>query len=269
MTFPIVFFDVDGTLLNSQKQVSPLTLLALKQLHNMGITLCIATGRPVKSARLAMQHHHIDHLLSGYVCNNGIELVNLVNHTHVAHHMLNKQDVLAILNHVKHLKLNAMIYGPDHCYAFMLDDTVVRIAQQNRLELVITNLLECDIVSTPKVLCIIDETTSPLIQHYMHHNPLSGMQSFVSQDDLYEFVSENAGKGKGVLALAQQFGFTAPQILAYGDAQNDLEMIALVGHGVAMGNADSQLKHIAQEICLSNDDDGIAYSLQKHFGLSV
>ena len=56
MRFPIVFFDVDGTLLNSAKQVSPLTLRALETLHDTGVKLCIATGRPVKSARLAMQH---------------------------------------------------------------------------------------------------------------------------------------------------------------------------------------------------------------------
>lgn len=267
MRFPIVFFDVDGTLLNSAKQVSPLTLRALEALHDTGVKLCIATGRPVKSARLAMQHHHIDHLLSGYVCNNGIEIVNIVHQTYLTRHHLNKSDVVRLLNHVKHLNANAMIYGPHHCYALAMDDTIARIALQNQLEPVITNLYELDFETTPKVLIIVNETTSPRIQAFMHDNPLPGLQSFISQADLYEFVSAHAGKGKGVLTLAEQFGYHADSILAYGDAQNDLEMIALVGHGVAMGNADEQLKDIAQEVCLSNDEDGIAYSLKHHFNL--
>jgi Cof subfamily protein (haloacid dehalogenase superfamily) len=269
MTYPIVFFDVDGTILNSEKKVTPLTRFTLELLKEQGVKLCIATGRPIKSARLAMKLHGIDHLMSGYVCNNGIDTLNLINLAQHSHHMLSKKDAITILNHIKPLNLNAMIYGPDHCYAFEMDDTVDRISNQNGLEPMITNLYALDFESTPKVLFIVNEETSKMIHDYMAKNPLAGYQSFISQSDLYEFVSDQAGKGKGVVALAKEFGYESSQILAYGDAENDLEMIKCVGHGVAMGNADEQLKSIAKEICATNDEDGVAYSLIHHYHLSV
>lgn len=269
MTYPIVFFDVDGTILNSEKKVTPLTRFTLELLKDKGVKLCIATGRPIKSARLAMKLHGIDHLMSGYVCNNGIDTLNLVDETHVSHHVLSKSEVHRVLDHVKSLNLNAMIYGEHHCFAFKMDETVERISNQNHLEVVVTNLYTLDFESTPKVLFIVDDVSSPLIHEFMAKNPLEGFQSFISQSDLYEFVSEHAGKGKGVITLAQEFGYDASQILAYGDAENDLEMLKLVGYGVAMANADEQLKAIAQEICASNDEDGVAYSLIHHYHLSV
>lgn len=269
MTYPIVFFDVDGTLLNSEKKVTPLTRFTLELLKEQGIKLCIATGRPIKSARLAMKLHGLDHLMSGYVCNNGIDTLNLTNLHHHSHHELKKKDALIILNHVKELNLNAMIYGSDHLYAFRMDDTVDRISNQNDLAPIITDLYELDFESTPKVLFIVDEVTSPLIHEFMREHPLPGYQWFISQSDLFEFVSEHAGKGKGVLNLAKEFGYESHQVLAYGDAENDHEMISMVGHGVAMGNGDDVLKSIAQEVCGTNDEDGVAYSLIHHYHLSV
>jgi len=269
MTYPIVFFDVDGTLLNSEKKVTPLTRFTLELLKENGIKMCIATGRPIKSARLAMKLHGIDHLLSGYVCNNGIDTLNLTNNVSSQHHLLNRDEAIKILNHVKSLNLNAMIYGQDQLYAFELDETVSRISEQNALEVIIIDLYTLDFESTPKVLFIVNDESSKDIHEFMDKNPLPGYQSFISQSDLYEFVSEKAGKGKGVIALAKEFGYEASDVLAYGDAENDHEMIQLVGHGVAMSNGDDMIKSIANEVCASNDEDGVAFSLIHHYHLSV
>ncbi|MBS3990937.1 MAG: HAD family hydrolase [Erysipelothrix sp.] len=269
MTYPIVFFDVDGTLLNSSKKVTPLTRFTLELLKEQDIKLCIATGRPIKSARLAMKLHGIDHLISGYVCNNGTDTLNLVSKVHNQNHLLSRSDAIKILNHVKSLNLNAMIYGQEHLYAFKMDDTVDRISDQNQLEPVITDIFNLEFETTPKVLFIVNEETSAQIHEFMAKNPLKGYQSFISQSDLYEFVNDKAGKGKGVVALASEFGFEAKDIMAYGDAENDHEMIQLVGHGVAMSNGDEILKSIAQEVCASNDEDGVAFSLIHHYHLSI
>lgn len=269
MMYPIVFFDVDGTLLNSDKKVTPLTRFTLELLKEQGVKLCIATGRPILSARLAMKLHGIDHLLSGYVCNNGTDTLNLVSNVHQQQHLLLRGDVMKILNHVKSLNLNAMIYGKDQLFAFQMDATIDRISEQNQLEAVITDLYNLDFETTPKVLFIVNEETSSQIHEFMEKNPLEGYQSFISQSDLFEFVLDKAGKGKGVIALAAEFGFESKDIMAYGDAENDHEMIQLVAHGVAMRNGDDMIKSIAQEVCASNDEDGVAYSLIHHYHLSV
>ena len=55
--------------------------------------------------------------------------------------------------------------------------------------------------------------------------------------------------------------------MAFGDAQNDMSMLDFAGYGVAMGNACEELKAMADEVTLSNNEDGIAVSLAKHFGV--
>ena len=61
-------------------------------------------------------------------------------------------------------------------------------------------------------------------------------------------------------------GYTPEQMIAFGDAQNDSTMLKFVGTGVAMGNASDEVKALADEVTLTNEEDGIAVALAKHFG---
>jgi hydroxymethylpyrimidine pyrophosphatase-like HAD family hydrolase len=58
------------------------------------------------------------------------------------------------------------------------------------------------------------------------------------------------------------------EVIAFGDAQNDISMIEFAGMGVAMGNACEELKAAADEITLSNNDDGIAHTLEKYYKIA-
>ena len=71
----------------------------------------------------------------------------------------------------------------------------------------------------------------------------------------------DAGKKSGVRFLADRLGIDRKNIAAFGDADNDCDMIEFAGAGVAMGNACDALKEAADYITLSNDDDGLAYAI--------
>ena len=74
-------------------------------------------------------------------------------------------------------------------------------------------------------------------------------------------------KGSGVAALCAALGIEQDEVIAFGDELNDVEMIAWAGHGVAMGNAADVAKDAADEIALTNDEDGVAVVLQRLLGL--
>ena len=83
-----------------------------------------------------------------------------------------------------------------------------------------------------------------------------------SVKQLIEISYKDAGKRSGVQYLAGLLGIDRKDIAAFGDADNDIDMIQFAGCGVAMGNATEHLKSIADYVTKSNDEDGVAYAIE-------
>ena len=78
-----------------------------------------------------------------------------------------------------------------------------------------------------------------------------------------EVIPACINKGQGIRDICQVLGMTAEQVIAFGDAQNDIPMLRAAGMGVAMGNATQAVKEAANYVTLSNNEDGIAAALEK------
>jgi HAD superfamily hydrolase (TIGR01484 family) len=81
--------------------------------------------------------------------------------------------------------------------------------------------------------------------------------------DTLEILPANSGKAVALKVLLKQLGISAEETLAIGDGENDIEMIKLVGVGVAVGNATQSLKDVANHVVASNDDDGVAEAVER------
>jgi Cof subfamily protein (haloacid dehalogenase superfamily) len=81
-----------------------------------------------------------------------------------------------------------------------------------------------------------------------------------------EILPKGIDKGPSLVSLCQHLGISPSEMMTFGDSNNDKQMIQLAGIGVAMGNADDDIKQVADFITLDNNSDGVAYAL-KHFGL--
>ncbi len=84
-----------------------------------------------------------------------------------------------------------------------------------------------------------------------------------------EIMKKEVSKFKGIMAVADLFGIEENEVMSIGDAPNDLEMIAYAGVGVAMGNAQKVIKDAADFITLSNDEDGVAYAMNRFLKLGM
>jgi len=84
-----------------------------------------------------------------------------------------------------------------------------------------------------------------------------------SLDFMIEFMNKNCNKATGLEKLAQRLGISREEIMAIGDADNDKEMLEYAGLGVAMGNAKDEIKQLADYVTKSNEDDGVAYVIDK------
>ena len=79
-----------------------------------------------------------------------------------------------------------------------------------------------------------------------------------------DIIDANGGKSVGMRFFGQLLGIKPEEMMAFGDAQNDIDMIQYAGIGIAMGNAEEDLKQIADDITTSVDDDGIWNALKKY-----
>jgi len=102
------------------------------------------------------------------------------------------------------------------------------------------------------------------IELLKRHLP-DGLYLITARNDNFTMIlHEDANKARGVAALAEHWGFTIDNVVAFGDDTNDLEMLQYCGIGIAMGNAIDEVKSIADCVCDTNENDGIAKWLEEH-----
>ena len=90
----------------------------------------------------------------------------------------------------------------------------------------------------------------------------------VLRDNFGQIMHRNATKSKAVEALTHHYNISPTEVIAFGDDLNDIELLSWAGIGVAMGNAVDTVKAIANEICLSNEDDGVAVWIEENMFLN-
>lgn len=253
MSYKIVFFDIDGTLVNENKEIPEDTIRAIQELKNRGIEPVIATGRaPYFVHSLAEQAG-----IESYVCMNGayvvyqgkpiykreIEksslewLVKLAGeHGHglvfEGEHEYNadRKDDPLITESVKSLKVDMPGYNPD----FWRTDSVYQV------------FLHCDSADEP----LYDSLKSAFT--FIRWHPLA-----------LDVLPLGGSKAQGLAALLDKLGLTAADAVAFGDNLNDKEMLEYAGFGVAMGNSHPELLPYADFVTSHVDERGIRNGLIK------
>ena len=80
----------------------------------------------------------------------------------------------------------------------------------------------------------------------------------------YDVIPKNSGKQEGIKAILKYYGLKSEEVMAFGDGHNDIEMLSTVGCGIAMGNANDEVKKHADEITESVHNDGVAIGIKKY-----
>lgn len=253
----IIFFDIDGTLVDMDtKQISKKTLYALHALQKKNIMLCLATGRgPIGVPHFPHIKFDVNLTFNGSYCYSDTKCIH--------HHAIPKEDILQIVKNASNINRPVSIATKDGMYANGKDDDLVQYFAFSNLEVhVVENFL--DIIEEKEIYqmmlgCRKDDYEA--IMENVNHAQIAAWWSRA-----IDIIPKNAGKGKGIEKVLEYYHLDASQALAFGDGNNDIEMLQAVGCGVAMGNASNELKSIADEVCKSVKDEGIyAYCVQHAF----
>ena len=265
----VVLSDLDGTLLNAQSCLSAKNRHAIEGLSERGIRFGICTGRDVGSILHMVDEWDARDLVHIGVGQNGSEFYDLATGELETNHLVAPDAFAAVIEHFRDLGVNYCI-AVDGEYVIPWDaDFVHEQAQRGRFRLRLDPDFQ-EALSQPRaklhIMC--PDGVMPVVRERAASFYDPRVTSVQSSESLYEYMHPDVSKADGVMAAVRHFNLTGPeQIMAFGDAQNDVEMIRDAGVGVAMGNACPEVMRVADYVTVSNTEDGVASFLTEWFNL--
>ncbi len=255
MTCKLLLFDLDGTLLQTDKTISKPTMQELKKCRNLGILIGVSTSRSEVNSMEFLTELNPDVVIS-----SGGALVKYMD-TYSYKAEFTKEETKYMIKQARAICGEGCEITIDtiekHYWNYKVDPK-----QQDKSwgDSIYTDF--CDFEHGALKMCveIPDETAAELLQKKL---PECDCVRF-SDGYWYKFTKKIATKENAILHLCKASGITTDDIIAFGDDYADIGMLKLCGVGVAMGNAIDEVKEIADCVIGDNDHDGIAVYLKEH-----
>ncbi len=271
--------DVDGTLTNGKKIITEETKNTLIEAQRKGATLILASGRPTSGLIDYAKELEMDKNHGLLVSFNGAKVIDCETNEVLFNETMSIEEGQAVLEHMKKFDIKPMIDKEDYMYVNDVFDCYIQHNDQT------INIIQYESRGGKFKLCEKDDLAAfadyPLNKiltagnpDYLKENYKEMMEPF--KDKLscmftapfyFEFTANGIDKAKALDTVLTPRGFKKEEMIAFGDGHNDASMVKYAGIGVAMSNAVDDLKAIANEITLSNEEDGIAHTLKKYFNL--
>ena len=252
MNTKMILTDLDGTLICSDGSISEHTKEILKRCQNCGIYIAIATGRCWIEAE-----HYIEEIQPDYEITTDGTLI----HRHgeeIYSRNFEMEDTNRIIQDLLAWDATTELFVAAGQQVFWNSE---HISESEKLHRAIFNdyrePLSC---RANKIVALLP--THEIAEQIAERNHCR-LQSYRGEN-WYAFLPENAGKVQAIQELAEILHISLNEIVAFGDDKNDIEMLQICGMGVAVANAISDVKDIADDVTLSNDEDGVAEWITKH-----
>ena len=276
MGIKAIVMDVDGTLTNDKKEITPKTREVLLKAQKQGILLILASGRPTTGLVEMGKVLEMDKNNGLFISYNGSKVINFQTGEELFNEPLKLEDAKAVLEHMKKFEIKPMIDKGDYMYVNDVYNCMIRFRNEP------FNVIKYESRGGNYKLCEIDDLAAfvdyPLNKiltagepEYLQEHYIEMMEPFKDKLNCmftgpfyFEFTAKDIDKAKALDTVLKPLDITADEVIAFGDGHNDISIIKYAGTGVAMENAVADLKEAADEITLSNEQDGIAESLLKH-----
>lgn len=250
----IIFFDIDGTLIDmDRKMISEKMLETLKRLKERGILLCLATGRgPLTLPHFDGVEFDVFLTFNGSYCYNREQTI--------FSNPLLGEDVKTVIQNAASLHRPVSIASKDCMVANGKDEDLVKYFAFAKQEVEISADFEKAAEGEVyQVMLGCRRNDYPLLLKGTCRAKIATWW-----DRAVDIIPADGGKGTGIRQILSHYHFRQPEALAFGDGDNDIEMLQAVGHGVAMKNASERLKAVADDICGHVADDGIYHYCLAH-----
>ena len=272
----LVVFDMDGTLLNANSEVSPFTAETLALMRAAGIPYTVATGRTLQAALGPIKGHQfaLPHILK-----NGAIIWCPQRQGYSHSHLLTQQEVWHVMTAMTMQEMTPFVFTLEADGRHAVYHGTLKNETENRL---------AELFEDERHLPLEPLRAMPDTAHVINLSgmaPASAVQSVIDmiadEGDLVAYTGQamqdpnlrwmdihhsNGSKGGGITTLRDELGYD--EIIVFGDGENDLSMFEVATEAYAPANADPDLKGAATDIIGHHDEDGVAHFLRKRFKLT-
>ncbi len=263
--YKMVCLDIDGTLLNSQNELTPATKDAIKKVSQKGVAVVLVSARPPSGIQFLIDELGIQSTL---VCFSGSLIMD--GSQVLLSHCLPMRMIEEIDRHAREHDIHMSLYKGDEWFVQQIDYWAHLEAEGTH-----TSPHTADFAglfrewrerNTPpnKVLCMAEREKIDWLNRTLSELYPEELEISPSKPTYLEIMPKNVSKPKAVEFLCQRYGVAREDVIAIGDNFNDLGMIIYAGLGIAMGNAPDAVKEQADDVTLSNDEDGVAAALREY-----
>ena len=257
----LVVSDLDGTLLNQNSQISDETRNAIRKLIENGVDFAIATGRGIGSVRAFKERIGHDIYL---ICNNGANIYN--KNEEVIFERVMSSEVIEKL--IKYFREKKVTYNGFYQKNLFTDEGTKESVLTIETGFNFVRLKEAE--TFPFMTKMIVKDDPEVIRHLRDDmkNQFSHLVDItISQPRCLDIVDKDCSKGKGIKLISQKLNIPLENIMAFGDGENDFDMLQAVGHPVVMENGLDSLKEKIKNRAPKNTDNGVAKYLEEFFSL--
>lgn len=281
MKCKLLALDIDGTILTTGNKITAKTINILNVAREKGLLVTLATGRNYLNVK------HIAKKLKitlPVISNDGAYIVNIPDSTVIFEKRMVKEAAYKIIQTLDKYDLRYMIHhesvniinrrmrfpGILGCLSkkalgiMLYEKGTVKIVHKNE----IFRFIDAANIEPFKFSAMVDCGFKGRIDEVafeLADKLGSEISIYSSMPEGFEITSKGISKAKGLEVLARQLGIDKSEIIAIGDSFNDIQMIQYAGLGIAMGNAPKYVQEQAKFVTKSNDENGVAYALEKFY----
>lgn len=254
-SYKLAVCDIDGTLVNTDKEISAFNLDAITRFRNAGGMLSLATGRIEQSVSRFCRQLNIDIPVILY---NGARIINPVSGAVLFDRCLEPSDVLHAAGLMSRYSFDFIFYSGGTAYTTARSGAVAEYENGDGIECILMDSVEGIAErKITKILMIGDPSLFDSFRSDFNDNPDCTAELIQSEHNFLEILPSGTNKGEALDRLIRFLGLKNSEVVGFGDNLNDLEMIRTAGLGVAMGNAREELKAAADLVAPANSEDGV------------
>lgn len=260
MGYEIIVLDIDGTLVNSKKEVTPHTLKVLTNLQRQGKKVVLASGRPVQGILRYAKLLKLD-CYGGYIlAYNGGAVIDARNNQVIYSKYFPNEIIPEICKEIAGTNVTVNTYQGDR----VIEGNALNEYSDIEAKIVgletkfVNNFADYVKFDVNKLLLAGDPVEILRLEKTLSQKYKGIIGVFRSEEFFLELVPLGIDKAKSIEVLLNKLGLSQSQCIACGDGYNDITMIQYAGLGVAMGNAVDEVKEAADIVTDINDNDGVA-----------
>lgn len=266
MKYKLLVLDVDGTLLNDEREISKRTLAALLKVQQMGVRIVLASGRPTYGLMPLAKTLELGNYGGFVLSYNGCQIIKAQNGEILFERRINPEMLPYLEKKARKNGFAIFTYHDDTLITDSPDNEYIKNeALLNNLKIIKEDEFSTAIDFAPCKCMLVSDKEEALIGLEQHwEKRLAGtLDAFRSEPYFLEVVPCGVNKANTLGALLEHLEVTREEVIAIGDGVCDVTMLQLAGLGVAMGHSQDSVKVCADYVTASNEEDGVALAVEK------